>query len=140
PSLALNRYALGVPEYKTSFCYQLEFASPELGSVSGGSSRKLIIYARADGSGWFFDPAFPTVDDAWQALRSGFVSAFELANLGRIAEVDDIVALKSGPAVTAKALYVYYPDHLLPIYSQSHVLHFIECLTGKKPTALSPVA
>src|SRR3954454_4360482 len=56
PQMALERYALGHSGYKSSFCHRLEFASPELGSISGGSSRKLIIYHRADGSDWYFDP------------------------------------------------------------------------------------
>ncbi len=133
PSLTLERYAIGHPDYKSSFCHRLEFASPELGSISGGSSRKLIIYGRADGSGWYYDPAFPSVEAAWEAVRAGFVSAFDLAKQGKIAEVDDIVALRSGPALTGKALYVYFTDQVLPIYSQSHVRHFIENLTREKP-------
>ena len=140
PSLLLERYAVGLAGSKTSFCYQLEFGSPELGSIRGGSSRKLIIYARQDGSGWYFDPAFSTVEDAWDKLRSSFVQAFALAERGSLAEVDDIAALRSGPALTAKALYVYFPGELLPIYAQAHVRHFIERLTGTKAPTLTPIA
>jgi 5-methylcytosine-specific restriction protein B len=140
PSMGLERYALGHAESKSSFCRRLEFDAPELGSISGGSARKLIIYARADGSGWFYDAAFPNPEAAWKAVRAGFVAAFDLARQGRVAEVDDIPALRSGPALTGKALYVYFPDQLLPIYSQSHVLHFTEILSGEKPPALTPLA
>ncbi|BFU45750.1 AAA family ATPase [Krasilnikovia sp. MM14-A1004] len=139
-SMALERYALGHPGYRSSFCYRLEFASPELGSISGGSSRKLIIYHRADGSDWYFDPAYGSVETAWDALRAGFVTAFGLAGEGRFAEVDDIPALRSGRALLSKSLYVYFPADLLPIYSQVHVLHFIHKLSGSKPPDLTPIA
>jgi len=139
PSLPVERYALGLPDSKASFCYRLEFGSPELGSIRGGTSRKLIIYARQDGSGWFYDQTYASHQDAWEAVRSGFVRAFELAGEGRIDAVDDIGALRSGPAVTAKALFVYYPGELLPIYSQVHLRHFLHRLAGDSPAALTPL-
>jgi 5-methylcytosine-specific restriction protein B len=140
PSLSVEKYALGPPDSKASFCYRLEFGSPELGSIRGGSSRKLIIYARQDGTGWFHDPSFASHEAAWEAVRSGFVRAFELAGDGRVAAVDDINELRSGPAVTAKALFIYHPDEVLPIYSQTHVRHFLHRLTGDEPTPLTPLA
>lgn len=139
PLLTVERYALGPPDSKASFCYRLEFGSPELGSIRGGSSRKLIIYARQDGSGWFHDPSFVSHQAAWDAVRSGFVRAFELAGEGRVGAVDDIDALRSGPAVTAKALFIYHPGEVLPIYSQTHVRHFLHRLTGDTPAALTPL-
>jgi 5-methylcytosine-specific restriction protein B len=139
-SLPVERYALGLPDSNASFCYRLEFGSPELGSIRGGSSRKLIIYARLDGSGWFYDQTFASHQDAWEAVRSGFLRAFELAGEGRVAAVDDIDVLRSGPAVTAKALFVYHPAELLPIYSQMHVRHFLHRLTGDSPVALTPLS
>ncbi|MEV0561028.1 AAA family ATPase [Dactylosporangium sp. NPDC050588] len=139
PNLTLDRYALGHAGYKSSFCYRLEFKSPELGSISGGSSRKLLIYAKSDGSGWYFDQAYLDQERAWDDVRTGFVRAFELAGQGNIAEVDDITALRTGPALTAKTLYVYFPDELLPIYSQAHVQHFTELLRPTKAPALTPL-
>lgn len=139
PSLAVERYALGPPNSRSSFCYQLEFGSPELGSIRGGSSRKLIIYAKQDGSGWFYDQAYHSHEEAWRVVRDGFVQAFDLANEGQVEAVDDIAALRSGPAVTAKALFVYYPDQLLPVYSQAHLQHFLYRLTGESHTTLTPL-
>jgi 5-methylcytosine-specific restriction protein B len=139
PSLPVERYALGPPDSKESFCYRLEFGSPELGSIRGGSSRKLIIYARRDGSGWFYDQTFASHQDAWEAVRAGFVRAFELAGEGRVDAVDDIDALRSGPAITAKALFVYRPGELLPIYSQAHLQHFLQRVTGDRPSTLTPL-
>jgi len=140
PSLPVERYALGPPDSKASLCYRLEFGSPELGSIRGGSARKLIIYARGDGSGWFYDPTFESHQAAWEAVRSGFVRAFELARQGEVGAVDDIDALRSGPAVTAKAVFVYHPGELLPIYSQVHLRHFLERLADGNPASLTPLS
>ncbi|GAA0904572.1 hypothetical protein GCM10009558_004340 [Virgisporangium aurantiacum] len=140
PALAVERYALGPPDSKASFCYRLEYGSAELGSIRGRNSRKLIIYARQDGSGWFYDQqAYATHEEAWTAVREGFVRAFALAAEGRVDAVDDIAALRSGPAVTAKAVFVYHPDQLLPIYSQAHLRHFLYRMTGDNHATLSPL-
>lgn len=139
PSLSAERYALGPPDSKSSSCYRLEWGSPELGSIRGGSARKLIIYARQDGTGWFYDPTFASHHQAWDAVRSGFVRAFELAGAGQVDAVDDIDVLRSGPAVTAKAIFIYYPGELLPIYSQVHLRHFLRRLTGEVPAGLAPL-
>lgn len=139
PQLTLERYALGTPDSKSSFCYALEFGSRELGSISGGSARKLIMYARKDGTGYYFDSAYADPEEAWQALRSGFLKAFDLARQGRMEEVDEVDALRSGPVITAKALFVYFPDQLLPIFSQEHLRHFVERLTGEAARGLPPL-
>ena len=43
PTLPLYRYALDTPKFKESFCYQMEYASDELGSIAGGSADKHLI-------------------------------------------------------------------------------------------------
>ncbi len=52
PDLAVERYALGTERSAESYCYAMEFGSPHLGSISGGSSRKLLIFKRRGTGEW----------------------------------------------------------------------------------------
>jgi hypothetical protein len=51
-----KRYAVGLSGQQDTFCRLLEFHTPDLGSIKGGFSRKLIIYKHKDKPGWYFDP------------------------------------------------------------------------------------
>ncbi|WP_030171371.1 hypothetical protein [Spirillospora albida] len=42
-SMSLDEYALGTPVSKESFCYRMEFGTPALCSMRGGSAAKHII-------------------------------------------------------------------------------------------------
>src|SRR3954447_8413885 len=97
PTMPLSRYAIGDPAFRDTFGRMIEFGSRALGSFSGGSSRTQIIYRKRASQTWFFDPSYASVDEAWAALRAGFVQAFSLASAGRLSEIDDIDALRSGP-------------------------------------------
>jgi len=103
----------------------LEYNSTELGSIKGGSAKKHLIYKAKDG--WYFDPhkGYNGVQDAWEAVRSAFVQAFELAQAGQFGEIDALAAISNGPTIKLKSLYLYFPDELLPIYSTSHLRHFV---------------
>jgi 5-methylcytosine-specific restriction protein B len=136
PALSLDRYALGVKDYKNTYCYRMEYGTPELGSIAGGSARKHIIFYRRDQEDWYHDPAFANEHEAWEHLRQGFVDAFAAVQNGRLADVDEIEALRSGVALTAKTLFVYFPDRILPIYSRDHVRHFIGLLSGENAASL----
>src|SRR6266511_6390596 len=57
PELPLERYALGQEISEDTYCRLLEFRTPYLGSIRGGSSRKLIIYKHRNKPGWYFDEA-----------------------------------------------------------------------------------
>ncbi|WP_306316273.1 MULTISPECIES: McrB family protein [unclassified Streptomyces] len=139
PELPLERYALGHAQSRGSFCHLAEFQTPDLGSIAGGNAGKHIIYMRNTGE-WHFDPRYADVDEAWAAVRAGFQEAFRAASEGRVADIDEIEALRSGPALVAKAVHVYYPDLTLPIYSRDHVRHFIRLLSGEAPPRLEPFA
>jgi 5-methylcytosine-specific restriction protein B len=129
PALELDRYALGTDDPQ-GFCRVMEFSSPLLGSMRGGSSGKHIIYkGRADGH-WHFPAEYSSVEEAWAAVRAGFVEAFENADRGDFAAADSIPALRPGAALRTKALELYFPGQLLPITSSTHLRHFIELLGG----------
>ncbi|MBB2912095.1 5-methylcytosine-specific restriction protein B [Streptosporangium becharense] len=136
--MPLERYALGVADYRNTFCYQMEFGTAGLGGIGGGSARKHMIFRQKKDQRWYHDPAFDNEQEAWTHLRQGFLDAFALAEKGEIAAVNGIKALRSGPSLTAKTLYVHFPDRMLPIYGREHVRHFISLLSGEDASKLEP--
>jgi|SRR5262245_34250772 len=54
PVMSLEEYALGHEGAEDSYCRWMEFKSLDVGSIRGGTARKLIIYKHKDGPGWFF--------------------------------------------------------------------------------------
>jgi 5-methylcytosine-specific restriction enzyme B len=128
PTLPLERYALGGPDHDT-FCYVMEFESEVLCSMRGGSARKYAIYRKASGD-WYYDDSYPSVEAAWEAVRTAFVEAFRLARVGDFEAIDDLRPIRAAAALRTKALYVYFPDEMLPINSSAHLAHFIAVLGG----------
>ena len=128
PTLPLERYALGGPDHD-NFCYVMEFESEALCSIRGGSARKHAIYRKASGD-WYYDDSYPSVEAAWEAVRGAFVEAFRLARAGDFEAVDNLRPIRSAAALRTKALYVYFPDEMLPINSSAHLAHFIAVLGG----------
>ncbi len=125
PDLELERYALGLDRNDT-YSYLLEFASRDIGSIKGGSARKLLVYKQKTKPGWYFDSRYENEQEAWEAIRAGYVELLSLAAEGRFDEIDDIEALLGGPAARGKTTWVYFPDQLLPIYSEAHLDHFLK--------------
>jgi 5-methylcytosine-specific restriction protein B len=129
PELPLERYALGQEDKTDNFCRWMEFRATDLGSIKGGSARKHHIYLqRAERQWWFEHDRYPTVEEAWAAVRGGFVEALERAATGEWDELDRIPALRGGPALLAKTLHLYFPDEILPVYSHAHLTGFLEAL------------
>ena len=128
PTMALDRYALGQPEHPDNFCRWIQFVTTNLGSMKGGNAKKHLIYRQATGD-WYYDTSrYTSVDDAWNAVREGFVEALALAGKGEWAGIGQIEALRSGPALVNKTLAAYFEGQLLPINSQNHLRHFLSAL------------
>lgn len=127
PTLPVSSYALGMGTDTKTVCWWLEFGSRKVASMSGGSASKHILFRRPDGT-WSFPKEFSTIDDAWEAVRSAFVAAFEFTRTDQIEEIFSLEALYRGPALRTKALYMYFPDKILPVCSSTHLNHFIERL------------
>src|ERR1039457_7008322 len=89
-AMPIERYALGQGVTENTFCGWLEFRSTQLGSIAGGAAKKLLVYKRKTGEGWYFDPDYGTVEQAWEQLRGAFVRAFELAEGGEWAAIDQL--------------------------------------------------
>ena len=135
PEMPLEDYALGQADHPENFCRWIERQTDQMGSIRGGSARKLIIYKHADKPGWYFPPSlYADEREAWDGVRAGFVQAFELADQGRWSEIDSIEALAPGPALLLKTLWTYFPEDLLPITSTHHLRHFLR-IVGDDPVA-----
>lgn len=126
--MSLQQYALGQADHPDSFCRWMEFQATELGSIRGGSARKHHIYFQKSGGWWFERDRYLSVEQAWEAVRDGFAEAIALAEAGAWDEIDKIAALRGGPALLTKTLYVYFPDELLPVCSHAHISHFLRKL------------
>ena len=135
PELPLSRYALGQGNNHDSFCWWLEFGTSHIGSIKGGSARKHIIYKQSNGEWWFDQKTYKTVQEAWEAVRSGFVAAFEKAKNGEWDTVDKLDQISWGPALRTKTLYCYFPNDLLPISSVYHIVHFLNMLGNAEASA-----
>ena len=128
PEMSLGDYALGQPGVEDTYCHWLEYKSHLMGSIKGGSARKLIIYRRRDRDGWYFPMGLSSEGEAWHRLRREFLQAFELAAHGDWERIDELETLGLGPAVKLKSLHVYFRDEVLPVYSTAHLRHFLRSL------------
>jgi 5-methylcytosine-specific restriction enzyme B len=133
PELPLERYAAGQEDSSETFCRWIEFRSRNLGSISGGSARKLLIYKRKSGPGWWYESKYRDEHEAWKAVRAGFVQALDLGRAGEFEKVDELEALRSAAALRAKTMHVYFPDQILPISSRPHLEHYLEKLGRPAP-------
>ena len=122
-SMPIEKYALGQSGSENTFCAWLEYKSAHLGSISGGSAKKLLIYKKKTGEGWYFDPSYGSVEKAWEEVREGFVRAFDLAEAGDWASIDQLKSIFAGSALRVKTRHIYFPDRVLPVASRPHLLH-----------------
>ncbi|MFE5829532.1 McrB family protein [Streptomyces sp. NPDC056508] len=143
PTLSLDRYALGVHKTRQdlppTYCHALEYGSGELGSITGGSAKKHLIYRR-DGGGWWHDSGYPDATAAWSAVRSGIVEAMTAAREGRVRDIDDIVSVRAANTLIAKTLRIYAPDAIVPVYADSYTRHYVSMLTTDVPARMRPFA
>jgi 5-methylcytosine-specific restriction enzyme B len=133
PAMPVQSYALGQQTEGGTVCWWMEFKTRMIASMSGGSSYKHLIFLRSNDEQWQYPKEYGSLEEAWQAIRSGFVEAFALATEGRFDEIDDITALHGASALRTKLLYMYFPYDLLPVTSKVHIDHFLTTLG--KPTS-----
>lgn len=132
--LPLERYALGQgapPESGPTYCRLMEFGTPHLGSIKGGSAAKHIMYRHNSGE-WKLAAPLRGMDpqDAWAELRGQFVRAFDAVGAGDFEALDELEVLRYGPALVTKTLATYFPEHFLPIYAGEHLRRFVALLLG----------
>ena len=134
PTLPLSRYALGQAAESGSgptYCRLMEFGTPNLGSIKGGSAAKHIMYHHNSGE-WRVAAPLRGMEpqEAWEELRGQFVRAFDAVAAGDFEAVDDLEALRFGPTLVTKSLATYFPEHFLPIYAGEHLRRFVGLLGG----------
>jgi hypothetical protein len=132
-TMALDDYALGQEAHPDNFCRWMEFVAADLGSIRGGNARKHLVYFQAGVGEWWFDAKlFSSVDEAWEAVRQGFVDAIVAGEAGDWGAIDGIVALRSGRALVCKTMHLYFPLAILPINSSDHLRRFLRGLGESK--------
>ncbi|MEV0122657.1 AAA family ATPase [Streptomyces sp. NPDC050703] len=134
PMMSLSHYALGQagpPGGGPTYCRLMEFGTPALGSIRGGSAAKHIMYRHNSGE-WRMAAPLRSLEpqEAWEVLRGQFVRAYEAVAAGDFGAVDDLEVLRFGPALVTKSLATYFPEHFLPIYSDMHLRRFVTLLGG----------
>jgi len=132
--LPLERYALGqvAPSGAgPTYCRLMEFGTPHLGSIKGGSAAKHIMYHHVSGE-WRLAAPLRGMDpqDAWAELRGQFIRAFDAVRAGDFEALDDLEVLRFGPTLVTKSLATYFPQHFLPIYAAEHLRRFVTLLGG----------
>jgi 5-methylcytosine-specific restriction protein B len=128
PTMRLEQYALGQPDSSETYCRWLEFGTPHMGSMRGGSSVKHLIYKHKSKPGWYYPSQYSSEQEAWKQLRDAFVQMFSLAQEGRWNEISEIGSLSGGRVLKLKSLHLYFPDDILPITSTDHLQHFLQRL------------
>ena len=132
PDLDLTSYALGQTVEGGTVCWWLEFHTRDVASMSGGSSSKHLIFKGSDGT-WRYPKEYGSVEEAWESVRGAFAQTFQLASEGRFEEISELTALHGAAALRTKALYMYFPDELIPVCSKTHMQHYLRSLG--KPTS-----
>jgi 5-methylcytosine-specific restriction protein B len=135
PSMPLERYALGLGKDVPGFCRKLEFGTPDIGGIGGGSAAKHIMYFHSNGQ-WRMAAPLSGLDpqEAWARLRAEFVLAFEYVRAGAFELLDELELLTWGAALTTKALATYFPNEFLPVFSLDHLRYFIRLFGEEVPT------
>ena len=125
PQLTLDEFALNTPDYRNSYSYFLEWGTPDLGSISGGSAAKHVIFKRNTGE-WAYPSGYGNVESAWETLRSAFVKMFELARKEDWTSTSELDILRGAKVVRLKSLFMYFPDEVLPVNSTTHLTYFAD--------------
>lgn len=128
PTMEVQEYALGTDVDGGSLCWWLEFKTRKVASMSGGAAGKhLIFYSKPKGD-WRYPSTYTSVEEAWAAVRTGFVEAFGLAAEDRFEDIDDVTTLSGAAALRTKALFMYFPDEIVPVCSKAHIDHYLRLL------------
>jgi 5-methylcytosine-specific restriction enzyme B len=138
PAMTLEQYAQGTPQSAHSYCLWLERKATNVGSIRGGSAKKLLIYKRRQEEGWYFPNQFADEQEAWETIRSAFVQALRFARDDRWEDIEPLDVLGPG-SVLVKTLHVYFPERVLPVSSADHLRHFL-AIAGQSEAKGSPLA
>jgi 5-methylcytosine-specific restriction enzyme B len=120
-SLTLQEYALGLDDYKDTFCYWLEFKTKDLGLIGGAPSMKHIVFFQKKKDKWFFDKRYSDENSAFEAVRKGIEELVRLGGEEKFDQLESVVPFDRQNLTRGKILYLYHADKFLPIYSLEHL-------------------
>ena len=124
PTLSLEQYAVG--QGKGTLCYEYEYASPEVGSIKGGSASKFLVFYSTKNQAWKSTlPGEPDPQKAWELLRTGLTHVLDYVEQNRWEEIDKEPGARYVPALRVKMTHVFFPDRVLPIYAFSVLRHVL---------------
>jgi hypothetical protein len=127
-TITLEEYALGQSRPNEDvYCWWIEFGTKNLVNIGGATAIKHMIFYHSDGY-WKYVSAYPDKDTAWQAIHKEFMQLFELAKVQNWGQMDAEDLLNRGSRTKLKSLYLYYPDHIIPIVAPQHMKHFLMLL------------
>jgi 5-methylcytosine-specific restriction protein B len=105
----------------------LEFGTKNLVNIGGATAIKHMIFYHSDGY-WKHLSAYSDKDTAWEAIHGEFMRLFELAEGQNWEQMDTEDLFNRGSRTKLKSLYLYYPDHIIPIVAPLHMKHFLMLL------------
>ncbi len=111
-SMPLERYTLGQEDATDTYGRWIEFKSIPLGSISGGSSHKHIIFKRRNKPGWSFPQQFQNEREAWEKLRADFAAMLSHASRGEWDAIPELLPFQYGPALLVAPLSAPEPTPL----------------------------
>ena len=125
--LALDEFVIGKGGKNRSFCYRIERELNTLGSMRGANARKFGIYYSKDEND-YVTALGKWGGDSAVAFRRIKESIVELLKAAHTYDTDRIISNKLSPMFRGKILFLYYPKKFLPIFSNSHLQYFADCL------------
>lgn len=127
-TMTLEEYALGQSRSNEDiYCWWLEFGTKNLVNIGGATAIKHMIFYHSDGY-WKHLSAYPDKDTAWEAIHGEFMRLFELAEGQNWEQMNTEDLFNRGSRTKLKSLYLYYPDHIIPIVAPQHMKHFLMLL------------
>ena len=134
-TLRLDEYVIGKGADNPSFCYRLERETDALGRILGATAFKFGVYygrTKSDAS-----ERYRFASHWGNSLKEAFASVKqEIVDLLQAAKRGDLKAVDSNHLsrmIKGKLLFLYYPEEFAPIYSRSHLEHFVAALDLSGP-------
>jgi 5-methylcytosine-specific restriction protein B len=120
-SMKLEQYSLGLESTENSFCYWLEFKTKKLGSISGNTARKFVVFFDKKKGEYWFPDKYKSKEDAFASVKSGILELIRLGTEGRFTECESVAPLNTMNLFRGKILNMYFPDQFLAIFSLGHL-------------------
>lgn len=126
-NMKIDEYVQGRGVQEDNFCYELEWQLGAFGIISGSTCAKFGIYFSHKRGKYeyvsYWDRGNKT--KSFNALREGLA---QLIEAGRIGDMETIRHAHFAPMFKGKILSTYYPEKFLSIFSEKHLIYYIQTL------------